>query len=145
MEKAYRKFSTLPPAQAARGKGSSVPLTDAFAEHLCTHVQHIIMHAIKHGAQLSPVPPRVAAAEQQATTASSSAGPQAVMLVVKPVVEFICAVMASACNKQQAATARRALKLAQSLVEALQRQRCIVPAGLTQQLFKLTLSRDKVK
>ena len=148
MEKGHRKFSTVPPAQPPRGKGRQIPASDSFAEHLCTHMQHVISHATAHNAQPSHAAPQPSA-EQAAATAASSAAPQsappAVQPLAKPIVDFICTVMASACNKQQAATARRALKLAQSLVEALQQQRCTVPAGLSLQLFRLTFADDKAK
>lgn len=135
-------------APAPASKGGQPLAADVFAESLCTYMQHAITAAsgqkpqpTQASAQTIPAGQSV---QQRASTPSSSQSAAAaqntaaVTAVAKSVADFVSAVIASSINRQQAATARRALKLAQSLVEALQQQRCSVSAGLSEQLVKLT-------
>ena len=149
MERGYRKFRVLSATPAAPSKAgqAATPAVDGFPESLCTYMQHAITAA--SGQILQPQQPAAQSlqskpsVQQQAATSLpfQPAAPQTasgVLVLAKTVTDFVGAVVASTSDMQHAATARRALKLAQSLVETLQQQRCSVPAELTIQMLELT-------
>lgn len=131
MEKGYRKFCVLP--VAAVGKSGQAQPADAFADGLCTYMQHAITAACVQKslpAQASAAaPPTQSAAPQNAS---------ALCGLAKFVADFVVSVVSNSSDQQQAASARRALQLAQSMAEALQQQRCSVSTDITQNLLKLT-------
>ena len=154
MAKGYKKFSTLPsePAAPNRNGQAAAPVSkaeglDSFAESLCTYMQHAITAVSNetirpqeaasqslHRGQSAQPRGAPAFATQTAALQTDSTDP---VLAVN-IADFVYAVVSSSGNKQHAATARRALKLAQSLVEALQQQQCLAPTRMTEHLLNST-------
>lgn len=129
MQKGYKKHFASPKQTLAQEA--------ATVEHLCTYTQHAITAALaldlqSHTSGARPVL-RAAAATQHGQMANqppqvadkpSPTAVPPVQLLVSPVESFIAALIGPASKELQASAALRLLKLAQSLVDAMQQQGC---------------------
>ncbi len=142
----YEKFH-------ASQKGTSVQAGLA-AEQLCTYCQHAITAALGLDQQSQTPLIRQKESLQAKTSAStveqrqgqaagqpvqtdkpSQASPRPVQSLVAPTANFVVAVAASASRGLQAAALLRVLKLAQSLVDAMQQQGCETAAELVEMMM----------
>ena len=154
MANGYRKFIALPSEPAAPNRNgqavasvSKTEAVDVFAESLCTYMQHAITAAssqttgLPQAASQSSLAGHSAQRRGATASATQSAAPQTGSmgpLLAVFVADFVSAVVSSSADKQHAATAHRALKLAQSLVDALQQQQCLAPTRMTEHLLNST-------